>query len=64
MRKALLVLTAVAALLPACGGDDDGGTTAATGDTAETGKFAMTTTVVPTPTARRGRIRRRRSGCR
>ena len=34
MRKALLVLTAVAALLPACGGDDDGGTTAATGDTA------------------------------
>ena len=35
MRKALLVLTAVAALLPACGGDDDGGPTAATGGTAE-----------------------------
>ena len=43
MRKALLVLTAVAALLPACGGDDDGGTTAATGDTAaETGATGAT----------------------
>jgi plastocyanin len=46
MRKALLVLTAVAALLPACGGDDGEGetggpdatgTTAATGATSETG---------------------------
>ena len=35
MRKALVVLTAVAFLLPACGDDDGGGTTAATGDTAE-----------------------------
>ena len=43
MRKAVLVLTAVAALLPACGGDDDGGTTAATGDTAaETGATGAT----------------------
>lgn len=43
MRKVLLVLTAVAALLPACGGDDDGGTTAATGDTAaETGATGAT----------------------
>jgi plastocyanin len=43
MRKALLVLTAVAALLPACGGDDDGGTTAATGGTAaETGATGAT----------------------
>ena len=45
MRKALLVLTAVAALLPACGGDDGGGTTAATGDTAaETGATGATAT--------------------
>jgi plastocyanin len=43
MRKALLVLAAVAALLPACGGDDDDGTTAATGDTAtETGATGAT----------------------
>jgi plastocyanin len=44
MRKALLVLTAVAALLlPACGGGEDGGTTAATGDTAaETGATGET----------------------
>ena len=43
MRKALLVLTAVAALLPVCGGDDDGGSAAATGDTvAETGATGAT----------------------
>jgi plastocyanin len=43
MRKALLVLAAVAALFPACGGDDGGETTAATGDTAaETGATGAT----------------------
>jgi plastocyanin len=45
MRKALLVLTAVAALLAACGGDDEGGPTPATGDTAgaaETGATGAT----------------------
>jgi plastocyanin len=44
MRKALVVLTAVAALLPACGGEDDGGTTAATGETAATGATGATAT--------------------
>jgi plastocyanin len=43
MRTVVLVLTAVGALLPACGGDDGGGTTAATGDTAaETGATGAT----------------------
>ena len=43
MRKALLVLTAITVLLPACGGDDDGGSTAATGETAaETGATGAT----------------------
>jgi plastocyanin len=48
MRKALLVLTAVAALLPACGGDDDGGTTAATGDTTATGATGATSETAAT----------------
>jgi plastocyanin len=45
MRKALLVLTAVVGLLPACGGDDEGGPTTPTGDTAgaaETGATGAT----------------------
>src|SRR5262245_35337101 len=47
MRKALLMLTAIALLLPACGGDDDGGPTAATGDTsADTGATGATATGV------------------
>ena len=50
MRKAMVLLATLGVLLPACGGDDDGGSTAATGETSTTGATGATATGPTTET--------------